>query len=305
MLWKINEKSLIEAEKNIAILQQTVKHYEEKFQDLSGQLLTYKSQNAVLEDSVLSLDTYIRRENLKFSGVVEDQRESNSTTANKIRNIFVNKMNIRDGNDIKFQRCHRLGKRTPDKGPHDIIVRFLWYEDREKIWQCKTKLKNSGIVVKEDFPMIIEQRRSKLYPVFRAAKEKNLKPLLIADKQYFQYSKAIHCGNSEIAGKITATINPVDQKRLGHKLKPSNEQWNDNLAEKIMETSIKAKFRQNLELRQKLLSTGNKDIVECNPYDKYWGNGLALNTKDAHLRSNWKGKNMMGELLCRVRSELK
>ena len=276
-------------------------------------------------------------------------------------------MNIRDGNDIKFQRCHRLGKRTPDKGPHDIIVRFLWYEDREKIWQCKTKLKNSGIVVKEDFPMIIEQRRSKLYPVFRAAKEKNLKPLLIADKlildrkkftvmnmdtlpsdlqlenlsmqqtsksvlfygkysflsnfyqaefkldsktfcsseQYFQYSKAIHCGNSEIAGKIMATFNPVDQKRLGHKLKPSNEQWNDNLAEKIMETSIKAKFRQNLELRQKLLSTGNKDIVECNPYDKYWGNGLALNTKDAHLRSNWKGKNMIGELLCRVRSELK
>ena len=69
------QKSLIEAEKNIAILQQTVKHYEEKFQDLSGQLLTYKSQNAVLEDSVLSLDTYIRRENLKFSGVVEDQRE--------------------------------------------------------------------------------------------------------------------------------------------------------------------------------------------------------------------------------------
>ena len=51
------QNSLLEAEKNTAILQQTVKHYEEKFQDLSGQLLTYKNQNAVLEDSVLSLDT--------------------------------------------------------------------------------------------------------------------------------------------------------------------------------------------------------------------------------------------------------
>ena len=60
---------------------------------------------------------------------------------------------------------------------------MLLYEDRDKIWQCKTKLKNSGIVVKEDFPMIIEQHRSKLYPVFRAAKKKNLKPLLIADSE--------------------------------------------------------------------------------------------------------------------------
>ena len=92
-------------------------------------------------------------------------------------------MNITDGNDIKFQRCHRLGKYIPDKGLRDVIVRSLWYEDRDKIWQCKTKLKNSGIVVNEDFSMIIEQHRSKLYPLFRAAKEKNLKPLLIADSE--------------------------------------------------------------------------------------------------------------------------
>ena len=52
-----------------------------------------------------------------------------------------------------------------------------------------------------------------------------------------------------------ATIDPVDQKRLGHKLKPSNEQWNDNLAEKIMETSIKAKFCQNLDKNDCLQET--------------------------------------------------
>ena len=83
------QNSLIETEKNVAISQKTVKHYEKKFQDLSCQLLNSKNQNAILGESVLSLDTYtcIRGENLKFSGFLEDQGESNSTTATKIRSI--------------------------------------------------------------------------------------------------------------------------------------------------------------------------------------------------------------------------
>mgnify|MGYP003691392609 CR=1 FL=1 len=54
------------------------------------------------------------------------------------------------------------------------------------------------------------------------------------------------------------------------------------------------KFTQNQDLRQKLLDTGNRDLIEHTEKDKYWGDG-----KDG------SGKNMLGKLLMKVREELK
>ena len=116
-------------------------------------------------------DTYIRKENLTFSGIPEDKTESNQTTIKKIRNIFKEKLGIEDAENKQFQRCHRLGT----KKPRDIIVRFVLFPDRGEVWSQRQKLKDSGITMNEDFPLEIEKRRSKLYPVFKLAKEKKHK----------------------------------------------------------------------------------------------------------------------------------
>ena len=80
--------------------------------ELSHQVSLAESRNIEMKERLLQLDSYIRRENLKFTGIAQDQNESSRETEKKIRNIFVKKLGINYGHEIKFQRCHRLGGKT-------------------------------------------------------------------------------------------------------------------------------------------------------------------------------------------------
>ena len=58
--------------------------------------------------------------------------------------------------------------------------------------------------------------------------------------------------------------------------------------------ALRAKFSQNSELKDLIISTGMALIVEDSPKDAFWGNGK---TKD--------GQNHLGKSLMAVRSEFK
>ena len=67
----------------------------------------------------------------------------------------------------------------------------------------------------------------------------------------------------------------------------------------------KAKFSQNDELKEFLLSTGDAILVEASPYDRIWGIGLypaqaAMGTVD-----QWRGLNLLGCALMEVRDWLR
>ena len=68
--------------------------------------------------------------------------------------------------NITFDRCHRLGPKTIVR-PQPIIAKFVFYKQRELIWANKKNLKGSDVIVKEDFPAEIKQRRAQLLPVFQ------------------------------------------------------------------------------------------------------------------------------------------
>ena len=98
--------------------------------------------------------------------------------------------------------------------------------------------------------------------------------------QYFLYQKTIHSADNETAAKILSTDNPVEQMYLGQKVRSTEDQWNDIFAEQIM-ADVAAKFRQNPGLLQKLKATGTRSLMECNPHEKFWGNGMSLYDKAA------------------------
>ena len=50
------------------------------------------------------------------------------------------------------------------------------------VWERRTKLKDTEYVMSEDFPPEVEKRHSKLYPIFKLAKNKHHKAKLVADK---------------------------------------------------------------------------------------------------------------------------
>ena len=109
-------------------------------------------------------------------------------------------------------------------------------------------------------------------------------------EHYFHYQKAnlFNDRSSKIA--ILNTPDPLQAKRIGRQVNNFDpDAWNA-VAEKHIANGMYLKFSQHPELKEKLLTTGNEDLLEANPYDSKYGIG----------RDN-TGQNLTGKCLMRVR----
>lgn len=124
-----------------------------------------------------------------------------------------------------------------------------------------------------------------------------------SEQAYMRY-KAISNNCHDIADKIMAESNPVKQKKLGDNIPEFDErQW--NLMQKdTMKEILVAKFTECDRLKQFLLSTGDKELVEGNPNDQYWSCGLSIFDNDIWNKVKWTGQNQLGKILVEIRSEL-
>ena len=82
-------------------------------------------------------------------------------------------------------------------------------------------------------------------------------------------------GDREKASEIIKEKDPVKQKNISKTIKIDDKLWKDRRIE-IMRKGLLAKFRQNKYLKEALLETGDTNILEANPNDKFWGVGLSL-----------------------------
>lgn len=88
------------------------------------------------------------------------------------------------------------------------------------------------------------------------------------------------------------SITPVQAKRLGKKVK-LREDWEEVKVD-IMREIVRCKFTQNPNLAEKLIQTGDTELIEGNNWrDYFWG------------MCNGKGKNNLGKILMEVREEVK
>ena len=125
-------------------------------------------------------------------------------------------------------------------------------------------------------------------------------------EQYFMYVKAIVFGDKETAEKILKTKNPKKAKELGRIVRNYDDKvWND-LRFKVMVDANKAKFSQNPDLKELILSDEfkGKGYVESSPVDLCWGTGFAEDHPYADDETKWKGKNLLGKALDEVREWL-
>lgn len=65
------------------------------------------------------------------------------------------------------------------------------------------------------------------------------------------------------------------------------------------------KFGQNPALKGALLATGDTILAEASPFDTLWGIGLRASDPRASVRTQWRGKNLLGAALTQVRQELR
>ena len=124
-------------------------------------------------------------------------------------------------------------------------------------------------------------------------------------EQFMMASKARLFGDEEVSQEIMAADNPSDYKKLGRKIRGFEQTLWDARKYDIVVEGNKAKFGQNPELREFLLSTGNAIIAEASPYDKIWGIGLDREQAQKGTVEQWKGENLLGCALMDVRDWLR
>lgn len=123
-------------------------------------------------------------------------------------------------------------------------------------------------------------------------------------EQWMHWKKAITFGDQEIAQKILKTKSPFDQKKLGREVANFNAQiWSAVAVDIVFRGNIE-KFSQNPDLLQLLSQSKGTLLVETAPKDSIWGIGLVASDPRALHKNQWRGQNLLGNIVTRVRDIL-
>jgi ribA/ribD-fused uncharacterized protein len=123
-------------------------------------------------------------------------------------------------------------------------------------------------------------------------------------EQFMMFSKARLFNDDEAAKEILSAPHPASQKALGRRVIGFNEAMWLAKRESIVFVGCREKFAQNASLKRVLLDSAPTILVEASPTDRIWGVGL--NDRDPRItdRCQWRGQNLLGIALMRVRAHL-
>lgn len=111
-------------------------------------------------------------------------------------------------------------------------------------------------------------------------------------EHYFQAQKFVGTPYIELIRNMSRPREAFDFSR-----NPSVSEWKrkdwQEVKQQVMYKALLAKFSQSQELRRMLAATGDRELVERSPYDRYWGDG-----------GNGSGENHLGRLLMKVRDHI-
>lgn len=127
----------------------------------------------------------------------------------------------------------------------------------------------------------------------------------ICSEQFYMNEKALFFKDKETSAKILAATNPREHQQLGQQVAGfDKEEWND-FKQNAMFEGLFYKFTQNEDLAEFLLSTGDLILAEAADWDLEWGTGYTHLQDECFDQSKWKGKNLLGVELMRIREYLK
>jgi ribA/ribD-fused uncharacterized protein len=125
-------------------------------------------------------------------------------------------------------------------------------------------------------------------------------------EQLFMYIKAKFFNDHEKAYEIaTKGQEPREAKRMGREVVGYDESIWSKYREDAMYQAVLLKFQSDEKLKQQLLDTGDKILVEGTPMDPIWGVMIKWDDDRILDEKNWRGQNLLGKVLMRVRNDLK
>jgi len=124
-------------------------------------------------------------------------------------------------------------------------------------------------------------------------------------EHWMMAKKAELFGDKEIIEKILQAKSPAEAKKLGRKVKNFDPAiWSENCFDIVCKGNYH-KFSQYPDLKEFLLNTRDRILVEASPVDNIWGIGMTQDNIHAENPNHWKGSNLLGFALMEIRDQLK
>lgn len=124
-------------------------------------------------------------------------------------------------------------------------------------------------------------------------------------EHFMMAEKARLFGDEEAYGHALVAASPAAAKAVGRTVRNfDNGRWNAERFDIVVRGNV-AKFGQNPAMRDFLLSTGDRVLVEASPRDRIWGIGMGAANPDAERPRAWRGLNLLGFALMAAREQLR
>jgi ribA/ribD-fused uncharacterized protein len=122
-------------------------------------------------------------------------------------------------------------------------------------------------------------------------------------EHWMMAAKARLFGDADGLTAVLRAASPGAAKAAGRKVRGFDEdRWAAARYDIVVAGNL-AKFGQHPNLRNFLLATDRKVLVEASPYDPIWGIGMAATNPDVAHPSRWRGLNLLGFALMQVREQ--
>lgn len=124
-------------------------------------------------------------------------------------------------------------------------------------------------------------------------------------EHWMMAGKARLFGDAGAAEAAVAAKSPAEAKKVGRLVRGFDEAVWERERYGLVVAGSRHKFGQDPALREFLLGTGDRVLVEASPIDRVWGIGLAADDPRAQDPAAWRGLNLLGFALMDARTGLR
>ncbi|XP_057308067.1 myb-like protein X [Hydractinia symbiolongicarpus] len=177
-------------EKKIKELEKRVKHSNHKEEKDRKKLRELEEED---REKFRQLEDRQRRNNLRISGLQENDGESWDDTEKKVLDLFENKLGVKN---VVIERAHRIGKKNEEKAEQNtydqedvqkppartIVLKLLNYKAKTELLKNTNKLAGTGIYINEDFSYETRMIRKKLFGEMKTHRAEGRYAVVLYDK---------------------------------------------------------------------------------------------------------------------------
>ena len=147
-------------ERRVQQQSEEMKALSEEVRGLREEKSEWRAQYDEVRERLIDQEARARRNNILIHGVEEGGQGEDVVRV--VKELIGRRMKVEG--DVIIERAHRIGGRRQGPGkPRPVIVKFLQYQQREKVRAARRHLP-AGIHITEDLPFEIREARKQLVP---------------------------------------------------------------------------------------------------------------------------------------------